>query len=131
MIDISEPAIPGDILKYKCGDEIKSDIITECFWDSRPKGGKEYCYRTKFGDVVPVSAVVEVVKDKSVLHHSSSSFPASESELFSSLIEQSTLPTDQKSVLLLILENDIESLGIAKAMIEKKLKSLGECLSKD
>lgn len=133
-MDISQPLAPGDKIKYKWGNEEKTDEVAESFWEDRPKGGREFCYRTRFGDVVPLSSIISSYQERPQTLHSAGLMDLNEGrgadprELLKVLIEGAELPLDLRAMLIHILDDDIESLSIAKAMIERKLKRLQENL---
>lgn len=144
MMDISAPLTSGDIIEYFLdgSKEVVSEKIIEGFWEKRPKGGKEYCYKTESGTIVPLSKVLKVsCNTRPILNGSIEWQMESMVDFFSDkeqdqidvygTIESSELPNDQKEILLLVLQDDIESLGLAKSAIENKLNYLRKCLSEE
>ncbi|NJM09372.1 MAG: hypothetical protein HC883_00270 [Bdellovibrionaceae bacterium] len=49
-------ARPGDIIHF----EDRREIVTECYWQSTPNGGKCWTYRTDWGSQVPFDQVKKV-----------------------------------------------------------------------
>ena len=137
MIEISEPLKPGDLITFKNSDgEIVSEGIVEGFWEDRPKGGKEFCYRTVMGNIVPLSHVMTTEVDKKNGPHAftvySDNFHEEDKHyLVSTVVEASNLSSQTKAVIHLLLQDDIESLGLAKELLEVKLKSLRKVLSQE
>lgn len=132
MFDISKPLVNGDSITFELEGETRTEKIKAMFWEERPKGGKEYCYETESGCIVPLSRVKssEYADPALSLGQYDNDFGIHlTSPNLKMQIEFSDLAPDTKTVLRMVIEDDIESLGIAKTLIERKLKFLRKSLS--
>lgn len=54
--------MPGDSICFYNGTEQKTDVIESAGWQPTPNGGKVWCYKTVYEDIVPNTSVYKIEK---------------------------------------------------------------------
>lgn len=131
MIEVSRPVIAGDKISFCLDGEIRIETVVRGFWQEREKGGKEFCYETESGCIVPLSMVTATTTDVAlkIANYNDLNFSEEDTSLFDiekSVEDSRFISTEIKTIIKLLFEDDITSLGIAKTLVEHRLKKLQE-----
>lgn len=114
MIDVSAPLMAGDSISFTLEGETRSEKIVEAFWQERPKGGKEYCYKTESGCVVPLSKVVSADPALNIKPYEDTEPLKLDKDLLLSIVEAMDLDERKQKVIKFILGDDREDYELAR-----------------
>lgn len=125
-VQVSAPIEPGTILVFEDEDGVTlKEAMLRAFWQERPLGGKEFCYETVSGRIVPLSKMkFTEAQEKFEL------IEFDEIDLLKGQVAQTRkLSEASKLIILNVLDDTAQGLGIAKLLIEQKLITLQSILA--
>lgn len=129
MIQLSDQAMPGDQVRWECPSHgLCWATVKNVKAQPTSNGGKIFVYECEDGELIPFDKVKEIKYTgraeflKSLPPKPDHLEDVEAKAYFKILIENFELPSDLKTAVACILENDKENLNIAFYLIQKRLK---------